>query len=54
MTQWVKNPPAAAQVIAQVWVGSPLPTHGLKDPQLRLGLKTLVQGLPYAIGMANK
>ena len=37
MAQWVKNPTAEAQVIAEVWVQSPTWSSGLKDlalPQL--------------------
>ena len=32
MVQWVKNPTAAAQVTAEVWVPSPAWQSGLKDP----------------------
>ena len=40
MTQWVKNPTAATQVIAEAWVRSPVWHSGLKGlalPQLPLG-----------------
>ena len=32
MVRWVKNLTAAAQVATKVWVRSPAPQSGLKDP----------------------
>ena len=34
MSQWVKNPTAAAQVAVEVWVQSLAQGSGLKDPAL--------------------
>ena len=34
VVQWLKNPTAVVQVTAEVWVRSPAPRSGLKDPVL--------------------
>ena len=55
MAQWIKNPTAAAQVTAEVWVGSLAWHSGLKDtawiPAVAWA-QSLAQELPYAVGVA--
>ena len=56
MTQWVKNPTAAARVAAEAWVRSPAGTWVKESivAAAAVWIQSLTQELPYASGAAKK